>query len=493
MFSIAELFVIGGVAITSTLVAGVVLMEKSRVPMVAPCLPLEPVALLFADGVLHHATQRALATFAFVPGIHCWHDLRDALLDRFPDFPDLINTPGTGHMILPGTSDDARDGLRIDWRDEYCWIEILETDASNENHGDRRDGPRTEIAEVAVSHREVDGAKGKRSTTGEVRPQRVDPRSYALPSHADRNERPKPIATGQEASTEEKRDVTNRFPAKSSQRSESLASANTNSEATQSKLVQTIAKTFAHLSTGLAIFDRQGKLSIFNPALVDLTGLTPQFLANQPDVLSFFDQLRENRSMPEPKSYRTWRQDIARLITAAADGQYSETWSLEDGRTFAVKGRPHPDGAIAFMFEDISAEVSLSRNFRIEVAQYEAMLDATDDALVVFSATGILTFCNRQYRDLWKQDPEIAFADVTITDAIAAWGKDPATEIQWAEVYAFVTTIGQREERTIPVARRGGPDLICTLIPIMADATLVRFRASSRPLGEASRQVERVG
>ncbi len=120
-------------------------------------------------------------------------------------------------------------------------------------------------------------------------------------------------------------------------------------EIAQRNFVQTLAKTFAQLSTGLAIFDRNSQLALFNPALVDLSALPIEFLSARPDLLSFFDRLCDSRVMPEPKNYNSWRQEIADVIAAATDGSYQETWSLDTGQTYRVSGRPHPDGAIAFL------------------------------------------------------------------------------------------------------------------------------------------------
>ena len=49
-------------------------------------------------------------------------------------------------------------------------------------------------------------------------------------------------------------------------------------ERTQKQFVQTLTKTFANLTVGLALFDRNRQLALFNPALIDLTGLTAEFL-----------------------------------------------------------------------------------------------------------------------------------------------------------------------------------------------------------------------
>ena len=131
-------------------------------------------------------------------------------------------------------------------------------------------------------------------------------------------------------------------------------------EQAQRNFVQTLTKTFATLSIGLAIFDRNRQLVLFNPALVDLTTLPAEFLSARPNLLSVFDKLRDRHIMPEPKNYASWREKLAVLV-AAAEGTFSEVWNLPNGQIYRISGRPHPDGALAFLFEDITAEVSVTR------------------------------------------------------------------------------------------------------------------------------------
>ena len=114
-----------------------------------------------------------------------------------------------------------------------------------------------------------------------------------------------------------------------------------NTEIAQRNFVKTLAKTFAQLSIGLAIFDRDRQLALFNPALIDLTALLADFLSARPNVLSFFDRLRDNQMMPEPKNYNSWRHQMADRIEAAADGRYQETRLLPSGSIYRVSGRPH--------------------------------------------------------------------------------------------------------------------------------------------------------
>ncbi|TDK44464.1 PAS-domain containing protein [Antarcticimicrobium luteum] len=259
-------------------------------------------------------------------------------------------------------------------------------------------------------------------------------------------------------------------------------------EAAQRNFVQTLTKTFAQLSIGLAIFDRNRQLALFNPALIDLTALPADFLSARPSLLSFFDRLRDSAMMPEPKDYNSWRQKLADLVEAAASGQYKETWSLPSGSVYSVSGRPHPDGAVAFLFEDITAEITLTRRFRAELEQSQAVLDALPSAIAVFDPNGTLTLCNAAYRRLWGVDPDRSFAQFTIIDATRSWQDQCLATPVWGELRDFVAVRENRAEWRAEVRLRNGAHLDCTVLPIRKGATMVTFaRTGSHPAGDAAR------
>ncbi len=76
-------------------------------------------------------------------------------------------------------------------------------------------------------------------------------------------------------------------------------------ESAQRNFVQTLAKTFAHLATGLAIFDRNRQLVLFNPSLFDITELTPEFLTARPNLFSFLINCVTIRSCQSPRIIQT--------------------------------------------------------------------------------------------------------------------------------------------------------------------------------------------
>jgi len=191
-------------------------------------------------------------------------------------------------------------------------------------------------------------------------------------------------------------------------------------ETVQREFVQTLTKTFANLTTGLAIFDKHRRLALFNPALVDLTSVPVTFLSVQPDLMNFFDELRERQILPEPKNYADWRTQIRDAVSQANDGLYQEMWTLPTGLTYRVTGRPHPDGAVAFLFEDISAEISLTRRFRTQIELRQAVLDRMEDAVAIIAPNNLLMFCNKPCNGLLNVDPDTSFADMSVRDLFAA-------------------------------------------------------------------------
>lgn len=248
-----------------------------------------------------------------------------------------------------------------------------------------------------------------------------------------------------------------------------------NAEVALRDFIQTLTKTFAHLTTGLAIFDKQRRLSLFNPALSDLTSLSPAFLTARPTLHSVLDCLREKHIIPEPKDYKSWRQKMHDLEAAAIEGTYEETWSLASGQTFRVVGRPHPDGAVAFIFEDISAEISLTRRYRSELESGQAVIDSFDEAIAVFSADGSLTLSNTAYAQLWGTDPSCTLANHCIAEAVGVWSEGCAPTPVWRELREFVGTFGNRSTWSTEVQSRNGQALVCRISPLSGGSTLIGF------------------
>ena len=450
------------------------------------------ISLLFKEETLQHASTAGFRLAQFIGEVSDWAALRISLAHRFPSFPsrpsDNANT-----VVIPSQHDTDIAKLEIRKIDDATHVQIIDQetlplDVQHKIKSLEAEVMVTGFAGTTAPHPiwqvKRDGTIGWYNTAYETLYKIV----FDKEPHADQ-----PLFDIEAQSTDPLR--SNRTSVSSGPDGKHLwydisqvacevgamfhaidINAVIDAEIAQRNFVQTLAKTFAHLSTGLAIFDRNGQLALFNPALVDLSQLPREFLSTRPDLLSFFDRLRDNQVMPEPKNYHSWREELSDVIKAATDGSYQETWSLVSGQTYRVSGRPHPDGAIAFLIEDISAEISLARSFRAELAIGQSMMNTFNMGMVVFSATGVLQFCNKPYREMWTFDPESAFIDVTILDALKDWQRQSQPNSAWADIRDFVMKIGPQSPWECEMKWKNGDVFSCSIKPVALGATMLVFK-----------------
>lgn len=256
------------------------------------------------------------------------------------------------------------------------------------------------------------------------------------------------------------------------------------------EFMQTLSKTFAQLPIGLAIFDKDRKLQMFNPALLELTTLPPDFLTLKPTLMAVLDAMRERNLLPEPKDYSAWRRQITEIERAAAAGLFQETWALADGQTFRVTGRPHPNGGLALMIEDISTEMQRSRRYRADLEVSQSVLDHIPDAIAVFSAAGQVIWCNQSYTDLWEHDPATGLGNVTIRTMTDHWKTRAAPSALWTELDEYIHTIGMRQAWTKDLRLLDGRLVTCHIAPVAAGATMIAFHVqpAAIPAAKPARQ-----
>ncbi len=259
------------------------------------------------------------------------------------------------------------------------------------------------------------------------------------------------------------------------------------------EFMQTLTKTFADLPIGLAIFDRSRCLQMFNPALTDLTTLSPELLTSRPTLNAFLDAMRAKAMIPEPRDYRSWRKQLARLEEEATMGLFEETWSLPGGQTYRVIGRPHPNGALAFMFEDISNEMSRTRRYRADVELGQSVIDAVEDAVAVFSQGGQLVMSNHAYAQLWQHDPQVLLSEASVSTLCTWWRDHAAPTLLWDDAIDFVTSSGDRTPWEGEVRLLDGRLVVCRFRPLTGGATLITFRVQASVSFSSVRDTGNVG
>ena len=249
-------------------------------------------------------------------------------------------------------------------------------------------------------------------------------------------------------------------------------------ESTLRDFTQTLAKTFAQLPIGLAIFDNARLLQMFNPALTDLTGLPIDFLTSRPTLPGLLDAMRESSMLPEPKDYHAWRRQMADMEKAAAEGLFQDTWMLPAGQTWRVTGRPHPNGALAFMIEDISSEMSRTRRLRADLELGQAVVDAMTDAVVVFAQDGTIAMANTAAAQLWGEEiRQPALPGIRRSRPLSDWRNLSTAGPLWGDLEAYIGQFGPREPWEGDLRLKDGRAFTCRVAPMPHGATLVTFTA----------------
>ena len=453
---------------------------------------------LFDDETLVNATDAAKAMLSAAANVGSdWSQLVSVLVSRFPNLQsEITHLAELGKLLI-----ESRDGssvLSCEWRNGLARLAVINQD--NEDHHPLMDrhslaALEYELEFLRIVTEKVPFPVWRENEEGEIlwaNASYVQLTKKCFSAEDTRNWPPRRLfdtqhlqkATPNEAlrmKLQGQNEQDYWFSVSKIQASNELLFAATTADQTVraenalNEFTQTLTKTFSHLTIGLAVFDSNRNLALFNPALTDLTRLPIEFLAKKPALTSFLDRLRDRQMMPEPKDYTSWRNEISRLETAAEDGSYEEVWSLPGGLTYKVSGRPHPDGAIAFLFEDISAEMSLTRRFRSEIETSQAVIDSLDEAIAVFSSSGSLLIANSAYVSLWGEDPLESFSETDVFDATRLWHSKCAPTPIWGDFRDYVGAQGERAEWHGSTRLWDGRKLVCRFSPLASGQTLVGF------------------
>ncbi len=241
------------------------------------------------------------------------------------------------------------------------------------------------------------------------------------------------------------------------------------------RFISTLTETFAQLPVGLSIFDEDMTLNLFNPSLIDLLGFDPTRLARRPSLREFFDMLRENRMVPGPKNSDDWRQYIQRIQDEATNGTLRERLVLPSGKTFDLTGSPHPHGAIALIFEDISPMTHLEQQFRAETELSHATLDRLSEAVAVFDTSGALVFANASFADLWGFGVANGEDPIRIVDATRKWIDKSLPTPVWGDLRDFATSSGERCNWDSEVDLKDGRRIYAGFSPLPNGSSLAVF------------------
>jgi signal transduction histidine kinase len=238
-------------------------------------------------------------------------------------------------------------------------------------------------------------------------------------------------------------------------------------------MVDAHRRTLDALSTGVAMFGAEHRLTFYNSAYRALWNLDASYLDQGPTDSAVLDALRAARKLPEERDFRQWK---AQLHTAysAVEAQ-EQTWHLPDGRTLRVVTTPNPDGGVTYLFNDVTERLDLERRFEELIRVQGETLDNLAEGVAVFASDGRIRLYNSAFARMWRLSPQALEARPHIETLTALCRPLHGDDAIWQALRQVVTAIDSREAIAGRLERRDGSVVDCRTVPLPDGATLVTF------------------
>jgi signal transduction histidine kinase len=240
------------------------------------------------------------------------------------------------------------------------------------------------------------------------------------------------------------------------------------------RLVDAHRRMLDQLSTGVAIFDADHKLTFYNAAYRALWHFDAVYLDQGPTDSAVIEKLRAARKLPEQQDFRQWKTQLHEAYCAIEPKEH--TWHLPDGRTLRVVTTANPDGGVTYLFHDVTERLDLERRFEEMIRFQGETLDNLAEGVAVFASDGRVRLYNPAFARMWRLSSQLLAERPhieAITHLCQPLHGDDAT---WRALRQVVTAIDNREAfARRRLERRDGSVVDCTAVPLPDGATLVTF------------------
>jgi signal transduction histidine kinase len=250
----------------------------------------------------------------------------------------------------------------------------------------------------------------------------------------------------------------------------------TEAETMRSALARMVAahrRTLDRLSTGVAIFGADHRLTFYNAAYRALWELDAGYLDQGPTDSAVLDELREARKLPEQPNFREWKAELHEAYRAMEATE--NTWHLPDGRTLRLVATPNLDGGVTYLFDDVTERLDLERRFEELIRVQGETLDNLAEGVAVFGSDGRVRLSNAALARMLRLSPQ-TLAERPHIETITALSRQlHGDDVTWQALREVVTAIESRNAISGRLELRDGSVVDCTTVPLPDGATLVTF------------------
>jgi signal transduction histidine kinase len=158
------------------------------------------------------------------------------------------------------------------------------------------------------------------------------------------------------------------------------------------------------LRTAIAMFDPDTRLSFYNSAYEQLTGMSGAWLDTRPRITEIVDKMRELRKLPEQADYKQFKQNWVARFTSLEPRE--DTQYLPDGSVLRMVTVPRPAGGLMLTLEDVTTHLRLETSYNTLMAVQQETMDNLGAGIAVFGEDGRMKLSNTSYARMWNLKPE---------------------------------------------------------------------------------------
>lgn len=233
-------------------------------------------------------------------------------------------------------------------------------------------------------------------------------------------------------------------------------------------------RTLDQLSSAVAVFDSQQRLTFYNDAYQRLWELGSGFLDSGPSDSAILDRLRAARKIPEQSDFRQWKSRLHEAYRSAEPK--NEEWHLPDGRTLRVIATPNPEGGVTYLFDDATEGLDLERQYDALIRVQRATLDNLAEAVAVFGSNGCARLFNPAFTRMWQLSAD-ALQQQPHIRTVEQWCRRLFDDDNvWSALRSAITGIENRNPVAVQIERKDGSVLNCMTLPLPDGATLLTFQ-----------------
>ena len=173
------------------------------------------------------------------------------------------------------------------------------------------------------------------------------------------------------------------------------------------KIVTANCDVLENISSAIAIFGNDMRLSFFNTAYQQLMKLELGWLRSKPNYSEILDELRDNRQLPEHADFPAFKKAQMALFTSVTC-PIQDLLHLPNGKSLRLVIAPYPLGGLIFIYEDVTDSLTLQRKNNTLLAVQKETLDHLYEGIMVYGSDNRLKIINNALLKIWQLDDSSA-------------------------------------------------------------------------------------